>query len=373
MYPPRPMEPGTTSTAAAREYPCEDCGAKLHFAPGTEGLTCPYCGARQTIAAPVEKVVERSFEQALVELTQRPASTLSAGGHEIHCKGCGAITLLAGHASACPFCDSPLVLPVEEDRDTIVPDSLMPFKVEGRDAGEKFKVWVASRWFAPNDLAERAQRAKLDGVYLPYYTYDASTDTRYRGERGEYYYETEHYKDSEGNSQTRQVRKTRWYPASGSVQIDFDDTLVCASRSLPIGLIDGLEPWNLAELRKFEPAFLSGFMAERAVVDLREGLGIAKQKNDPRIDDEIRNDIGGDEQRISAKQTEYSQITFKLFLLPIWLSSFRYGERVFRVIVNAQNGEVSGERPFSKIKIALAVIGVILVLAAIIVAVKLSQ
>ena len=266
--------PDANTGASQREFPCSSCGAKLHFAPGSDALTCPYCGAQQQIATPSQPVVERSFEQALRELARRPASTLAQGGHEIQCKGCGAITLLSGHASSCPFCDSPLVVPVEEDRETIVPESVLPFKIEQREAGQKFKEWVTSRWFAPNDLAARAQRASIDGVYLPYYTYDARAESDYVGQRGEYYYETEHYKDAQGNSQTRQVRKTRWYPAAGHVRVDFDDVLVCASKSLPMPLVDALEPWDLAELRSFDPAFLSGFMAERAALDLREGFGV---------------------------------------------------------------------------------------------------
>jgi Zn finger protein HypA/HybF involved in hydrogenase expression len=367
------MEAGTTSAVTQREYPCQSCGAKLQFAPGTQALTCPYCNAQQDIAAAAEPVSERSFDQALAQLAMQPASTLAAGGHEIQCKGCGAITLLTGHASACPFCDSPLVVPVEQDRDTIVPDSLMPFKIDARTAMEAFKTWLGKLWFAPNDLSERAQRASLDGVYLPYYTFDSSTHTVYQGQRGEHYYETEWYTDNEGNRQSRQVQKTRWYSASGTVHVEFDDTLVQASRSLPTKLLDGLEPWNLAELRRFEPAYLSGFMAERAVVDLREGFGVAKHKNEDRIDQEIRSDIGGDVQRITWKSTEYSNVTFKLFLLPVWLSSFRYGERVFRVVVNAQNGEISGERPWSAIKIALAVAAVIVLIVGIYVILTLTD
>lgn len=369
MYPDRAMEAATIQA----EFPCRSCGAKLHFAPGTEALACPYCGEQQAIGAPAERVTERSFEQALAELSRRPASTLTAGGHEIQCKGCGAVTLLSGHASSCPFCDSPLIVPVEQDRETIVPDSLMAFKIDARTAAEAFKTWIGKLWFAPNDLVDRAQRASLDGVYLPYYTFDSATETHYQGQRGDHYYETEYYNDSEGNRQSRQVRKTRWHSASGTVDIEFDDTLVCASRSLPTPLLDGLEPWNLAELRRFEPAFLSGFMAERAVVDIHEGFATAKQKNESRIDQEIRLDIGGDEQRISWKTTEYSKVTFKLFLLPVWLSSFRYGERVFRVLVNAQNGEISGERPWSAIKIALAVTAAVLVIAGIVAVVMLSK
>jgi hypothetical protein len=264
-------------------------------------------------------------------------------------------------------------VPVEQDRETIVPDSLLPFKIDGRTAGEQFKTWVTSRWFAPNDLAERAQRATIDGVYLPYYTYDTRTLAQYTGSRGEHYYETESYRDSEGKTQTRQVRKTRWYPASGDVRVDFDDVLVCASRSLPTPLIDGLEPWDLAELRGFEPAYLSGFMAERAALDIREGFETAKQKMAPQIESAIRSDIGGDEQRINHWSAEYRSVTFKLFLWPMWISSFRYDDKVFRFVVNARTGEVSGERPWSKIKIALAVLAAVVVIAGIVLAVMASK
>jgi DNA-directed RNA polymerase subunit RPC12/RpoP len=365
--------PDANTGASQREFPCSSCGAKLHFAPGSDALTCPYCGAQQQIATPSQPVVERSFEQALRELARRPASTLAQGGHEIQCKGCGAITLLSGHASSCPFCDSPLVVPVEEDRETIVPESVLPFKIEQREAGQKFKEWVTSRWFAPNDLAARAQRASIDGVYLPYYTYDARTESDYVGQRGEYYYETEHYKDAQGNSQTRQVRKTRWYPAAGHVRVDFDDVLVCASKSLPMPLVDALEPWDLAELRGFDPAFLSGFMAERAALDLREGFDVAKHKMQPQIEAEIRRDIGGDDQRILSHSDSHHDVTFKLFLLPMWLSSFRYDDKVFRFVVNARTGEVSGERPWSAIKIAIAVILALIVIIGIVLVVQANQ
>ena len=79
---------------------------------------------------------------------------------------------------------------------------------------------------------------------------------------------------------------------------------------------------------------------------------------------EIHVHIGGDTQRISTYSTSHSNVTFKLFLLPLWLSSFRYEDEVYRFIVNARTGEATGERPWSKIKIALAVIGAVLLIGA---------
>ena len=77
---------------------------------------------------------------------------------------------------------------------------------------------------------------------------------------------------------------------------------------------------------------------------------------------DIRFDIGGDEQRIDSMNARYSDITFKHVLLPVWLASYRWNNKPFRVVVNGRTGQVSGERPYSAWKIAFAVlIGVIVI------------
>jgi hypothetical protein len=73
----------------------------------------------------------------------------------------------------------------------------------------------------------------------------------------------------------------------------------------------------------------------------------------------IREDIGGDHQRIHSVKTRYENIMFKHLLLPVWLSAYRFRERVYRFLVNARTGEVQGERPYSWVKIALLVLGII--------------
>ncbi len=370
------MNQAPVQSGTHQEFPCQQCGAKLHFAPGSTNLECPYCGATQAIGAPAGEaaapaaVVERSFEEAVRALRQQPVSTIAEDGHEIQCNGCGAITVITAQAASCPFCDSPVIVPIEEDRVTIVPESVLPFAIDDRTAGGKFKDWVSSRWFAPNDLAAKARRARIDGVYLPYFTYDSETSTRYRGQRGDYYYVTETYTDAEGKTQTRQVRKTRWSPRSGMVCVSFDDLLICASKSLPDKLISDLEPWDLGALTAFDPAYLSGFMAERAVLDLEEGFEAAKQKMISPIQSEIRSDIGGDTQKIDSYSISHSNVTFKLFLLPLWISSFRYDDKVYRFVVNARTGEAAGERPYSKLKIAMAILAGILLIVAIVLLVR---
>ena len=52
-------------------------------------------------------------------------------------------------------------------------------------------------------------------------------------------------------------------------------------------------------------------------------------------------------------------ILTNLILLPIWISAYRYMEKVFRFLVNGRTGEVQGERPYSWIKITLFVLTIL--------------
>jgi DNA-directed RNA polymerase subunit RPC12/RpoP len=343
------------------EFPCSECGAKLEFKPGAQKLECPYCGHSQAIAKKGDSyVAEYSFENALREARTRPPSELITGGQEVRCTGCGAHTVITGQAARCAFCDAPVVVHQSAEK-VIVPESVLPFKLDAKEAKTKFKDWVSSRWFAPSSLKARSELAGMDGVYLPYWTYDSETDTRYSGARGTHYYETESYRDSNGNTQTRRVQKTRWSNTSGWVHVSFDDVLVCGSSALPRPLAEKLEPWDLHDLTGYEPSYLSGFLAERYGVDLQSGFHIAEERMTPEIRSAICRDIGGDAQRVYSMDVAHRQVKWKHFLLPLWISSYRYGDKVYRFLVNARTGQAAGERPYSAIKIALASIAGLIV------------
>jgi hypothetical protein len=246
------------------------------------------------------------------------------------------------------------------------PDALLAFKVPKEKADTLFREWVAGLWLAPRDLRTRAATHGIDGVYLPYWAFDARTVTDYAGERGEHYEEVEKHRDEKGQEKTRKVRKTRWVPVEGSVDVPFADVLICASRSLPQKLVDSLGRWDLGELRPFSPEYVSGFKAEQYAVDLKDAFERAKQTMDAPIASAVKAKIGGDEQRVTSREVRYEGVTFKLLMLPLWLASFRYGDRVYRVLVNAATGKVKGERPWSPAKVGAT--GVIaLVLAAVLV------
>jgi predicted RNA-binding Zn-ribbon protein involved in translation (DUF1610 family) len=353
---------------AKKHFKCFKCGGDMEYDPGASAPKCPYCGLENKIPKSEDEIEELDFSSYL-EQAKDQGSTEEK--QVVKCSACGAETLRSAEIAAdrCPFCGSDLISE-GGSTNSLKPKSLLPFKVARKEAVEKFGQWLRGLWFAPNALKKFAEvDNRLNGMYVPFWTYDCDTVSVYRGERGEDYYETEHYTTTENGktvSKTRQVRKTRWYPASGTVFDNFDDILILASHSLPKKHADELEPWDLENLVPYQDEYLSGFRAENYQIDLAAGFEEAKVVISAQVHETVRRDIGGDRQRIHSVKSQYNHITFKHILLPVWISAYRYGEKTYRFLVNARTGEVQGERPWSWIKIALTVIGAIAAVGAVV-------
>ena len=354
-------------TNRIHHYPCSSCGADLLYEPGDGFLTCPYCGHKQAIPESNERVEEQSFELHL-RMPAEQMATLARNALEVKCQSCGANTIFTPPevAGRCEFCGVQIVAQPASADPILAPGGLLPFSVTQKQASAELRQWLSSRWFAPNDLKHFAQPDAIHGVYIPFWTYDTNTTTDYTGQRGEHYYETETYYETDSRGEqvrrTRQVRHTRWYPASGTVTASFNDVLIPATLSLSPDRLAALEPWDLNSLRPYEPAFLSGFKAQRYQVGLESGFEAVKHVILPSIERDVRDDIGGDEQTINNLTTEYSDITFKHLLLPVYAGAYRYHGKLFQILVNGRTGEIQGERPYSFLKIALLIASILIVI-----------
>lgn len=391
-------------------YPCDNCGASLRFAPGESVLICPYCGHRQAItdadelpadeAAPVEETSpagrrlprigstpeSRPARDALQWDTEHKApglqeiplgkglsldqsGDLTVAARMLSCPNCGAkLAADAAHqASRCPFCATPVVTDTGPSR-MIKVQAVLPFVITEAEARASLEKWFKGLWFAPNGLAQYARRGrKMRGIYSPFWTFDADTESRYTGARGDYYYETV-WVTRTVNGRTQRVaeqqRRVRWTSVSGRVARNFDDVLVLASSALPRHITDALAPWELAALHDYRPAYLAGFEAEGYSIDLASGHERARNEMARVIASDVRRDIGGDVQRVNGISTDHRAETFKHILLPIWSAAYKYNGKSYRFVVNGQSGRVQGERPWSIWKIALAVLAILIALLA---------
>lgn len=341
---------------------CPNCGANMVFDAALGKLACPYCEHAQEIVAD-GSVDERDYRDYL----QRGAENLqpmAQNAMQVNCDSCGAIVNFTPPetATTCAFCGGKIVAQPKAADPLVAPEGVLPFSVPPPQAVSNFNSWVGSLWFAPSALKTMASAEKLSSIYIPYWTYDAETSSDYDGERGDHYYETEWYEEN-GEQKSRQVRQTRWSYASGRVARNFDDVLIPATLSLSEKYLRRLEPWDLESLKSYEPAFLSGHKAQTYQVALDQGFEKFRAIADGVIRDDVRRDIGGDEQRISNVSTEFGAITFKHLLLPIYAGAYRFNGKVFQIVVNGRTGEVQGERPYSWLKIGclvFVILGVIL-------------
>jgi predicted RNA-binding Zn-ribbon protein involved in translation (DUF1610 family) len=349
-------------------YPCEACGADLRFKPGQEQLVCDHCGHAQAVPSATGRGTAVGLEE--LDLQAGLKADLPVGSLEdvrtLTCPNCAALIEMKGaaHATECPFCATPVVVDTGATR-MIRPQALVPFQQTEEQARDALGRWLGRLWFAPGGVKDYARRGRrLTGVYSPFWTFDAATASSYSGQRGDAYYETEWVtvtRNGKSEQQQKRVRKIRWHPVRGHVARVFDDVLVLASRALPRKHTDALKPWDLSALTAFRPNYLAGFTAEGYTVQLAEAVDIGHDEMARMISTDVRRDIGGDEQRIDSIDTSYSQETFKHILLPVWTAAYKYRGKSFRFVVNGQTGKVQGERPWSWVKITLAVLVVAII------------
>ncbi len=346
------------------QFPCSQCGAMLKFKPGTQHQVCEYCHHQNEISQNYEVIEEYDLHQALRELAKaKPIQMVE----QAHCNACGASFKFEAsvHAGECPFCGTDIVTSPQKIK-PIPPKSLLPFIITDAQAKHKFKHWLDGLWFAPNEVKKYARKeTKLLGIYLPYWTYDSQTESKYLGDRGDTYYVNQrvnYVQNGRRVSSVRRVPKIRWRSVRGRVARFFDDVLIGASLSLPRQILDRLEPWDLENLVPYDEKYISGFQSELYQVELDEGFDRAKQIMDGIIHRDIAFDIGGDHQRIHQVTTGHSNTTYKHCSLPIWSAAFLYRNKSYRFVINGRTGQVQGERPYSYWKIAFAVLlGLILI------------
>ena len=339
------------TTERETDKKCPNCGATVVFDPATGCMHCEYCGYTCELpkAESENEICEMDFEAAL----HTESFNWGEEKKEVQCKQCGAVTVYDAleTAAVCPFCGSTSVMPAANEN-TIAPGAVCPFAITKEQAGERFTKWLKGKLFAPRKAKRSARPESFQGVYLPYWTYDAQTTSNFTARAG---YD-KRVKDKDGNSRTQ----TDWKHVSGVYQEFFDDVTVMASKRQTDSGVRACEPFDFSKLVPYSPQVVAGFIAERYSIGLKEGWESAQQS----IQWQLRSDISSyvrrhwnadraDSVRFS---TLYSNITYKYLLVPTWISSFKYKDKVYQFAVNGQTGKVGGKAPVSVWRVLIAIL-----------------
>lgn len=332
-----------------RGEPCEACGAPVE--PGDKfcaACGCPCAAPAVPVAAVVEEAARKFFR----------------------CQNCGSeVAARPDHRSfTCPFCDSTYVAefaPEQSGRQR--PEFVIGFAVTPEQAHEAFRAWIrANGWFRPSDLKMAQIADRLQGIYLPFWSFSMLADSTWRAMIGEHWYRTETYteKDEKGNTvtRTRQVRETEWWPLAGRHHRYHSGYLVSGSRGLSQADALRIQPYQLPALKRYEPYFLAGWLSEEYSVAREAALQVCQEEFLRREHQHVAAFLPGDAHRDLEVQTTFTHANSDLCLLPLYVLSYRYRGRLYRFLVNGQTGKVAGDKPLSWRRIGLAVGGVVLLL-----------
>jgi len=346
--------------------PCDACGTPI------ESLDkfCPACGTTNPRYTPPARgaaaTTQRPIEAELV-VVDEPAQK------HFRCDNCGSeMTADPQQRSyVCPFCDSTYVVEFSPNlTGRQRPEFVIGFTITPEQALAEFHKWLRQNsWFRPGDLAQAKIADRLKGIYLPFWSFSMLAQSTWRASIGEYWYRTETYTttDSKGNrvTRTRQVRETEWFPLAGRHHRYYSGYLVSGSKGLPQGQAQRVMPFQLPALKRYEPYFLAGWLSEEYSVEREQALQLCQQEFYQREQQNIAAFLPGDTHSGLEASTTFDHINSDLILLPVYLLTYRYQDKLYRFLLNGQTGKMEGDKPVSWHRIG-TVIGVCLAVIALI-------
>jgi hypothetical protein len=322
-----PAPEGLRETNADR-FMCPKCGGRMSFAPDGQSLVCDYCTRHQAVGFARTPAAEKDFVTAMA----------TARGHGkplneqvFHCEGCGSEFLLPPRqiSASCIYCGSPHVVDWKDTGNLLAPDAVVPHQFNRRQAVKLLVDWVEDSRIQPEKRVEMPC-----GLYLPLWTFDIGGEIDYSGEV---------YEDEENPFASRKARRPV-RRVSDSYPVLVDDLPVPASRKLSAVFLRLIPSFDLTAARPYDPRFLADWPAEVYDIPLAEASLDARGRAYAQVRAELPERLAPLRilQSSSAKMAVES---FKLVLVPVWMTELPFGGRTRLVLINGQNGVVASDLP----------------------------
>jgi Zn finger protein HypA/HybF involved in hydrogenase expression len=306
-------------------FTCPQCGGSLGYEPGSSSLLCGQCGFQK----PVESALSQPPEKILaLGFTKSQGQSWSDTHQVLRCQQCGAQTIFpAAQVSViCPYCDNAAFVAVSENKHLEIPQAMIPMLVEPEIARQKVKDWLGHSLLAPAGLAKTSIQ-KMTPLYIPLWLFNSALQ----------------FKDPYGESLLNKR------------DFIYNDWPVPGISYLPVEVIQALQPFYWEKLAAFSPEYLARFPATfyEVPVDTASQIAYRGMREDARSKLPLS---------ITDPGAFYGQ-SYKLVLFPVWISTFKYGGKLFHVIVNGQTGKVTGSRPVDWGKVGMATAAAALLVA----------
>jgi len=319
-----PVQSEDPTQASADRFMCPRCGAKMVFAPDGSGLTCEHCTSGYRLGAAGE-AEEQDF---LIAMATARGHGKPIAMQVFHCKGCGAEFILpAGVISiTCTYCGSPYVVSLEKSRELLQPEGVIPQAFDQKQAARLLVDWVESNGIKPQGMVNPPR-----GIYLPIWTFDIGGGIAYYGDK---------YEANEGFQQ----RASRVVRIEGEHPVHINDLPVPASHKIARHISRLLLTFDLEQTKPYDPRYLSNWAAEVYDVPMADASLDARSQAYA----QLKRRLPGEITSLFNLKTSSASLaieSFKLVLVPVWITEIPVADNKFLVLINGQNGIVQGDTP----------------------------
>jgi hypothetical protein len=320
-----PVVPDEMRTADAQRFMCPKCGGRMSFAPDGQGLVCDYCTRNQTVGANGQEANEKDFIIAMA----------TARGHGkplqeqvFHCNGCGAEFILPPEqiSASCVYCDSPYVVSLEKTKDLLAPDGIIPHVFDQKRAIKLLIDWVDGNKIKPEKKVELPR-----GLYLPLWTFDV-------GGAVDYTYEITKSENEKfgGRGQTHVSRFSDQYP------VMVNDLPLPASRKPSAVFLKLIGSFDMKSIKPYDARFLAGWPAEIYDVPMADASLDARSQTYKKYQRDLPSLINNTN-IVHMSSANLVIESFKLNLLPVWMTELPFDGREHLLLINGQNGMVASD------------------------------
>ena len=306
-------------------FDCPKCGGRMVFAPDGQSLVCEYCQTAERLEQNSRSGLSLEEENFIAALATSKGHFKPVAMRLFICQGCGCKLIMPPRRMTltCPYCMSAHVVAQAEEEQIVTPHSLIPFKVDEQRAR-----LALSGWFKENGFTRRPRVERGFALYFPLWTFDVGGQI-----------------DWKCLVQVSEGRRRQWKPLSGTKAIYVDDVKILATNRLPEKFAALVEDYDLHDLVVYDPRYLSSFVAESYQISLGDASLQARSVALEGVRKQIILSFTQPMRDLILKTAGMVVQSFRLVLLPAWLTRYTWGDTSYRALINGQNGRVYAEQP----------------------------
>lgn len=313
------------------DHKCPSCDAVLKFNPEGQNWACEYC--------------KKNYN--LDELNTHKEGDLKKTDLDIYtCPNCGAEVIVDPNISttSCIYCKNTTILR-SKFQGEFSPRYIIPFKKTKKDAIKAFKNIRKGRILTPKEFNNSKNIKEMSGVYIPFWLYDYDAKGMI---------ETECKKITTWKNGEYKYEKTDTYLVTRGGDMSFNKIPVDGSKKFQDDIMNSIEPFKYEELKKFNYAYLSGFLSEKYDISKGEAETIAQQRAKNSFIRQMKNDIMGFDEIGQIKHSiNLNNKDNSYVLLPVWMLNIKYKDKIYTFAMNGQTGKIVGNIPVDKKKAIL--------------------